>query len=192
MLPQSWYDFSIAAPEDPRDLISNVALNGVEGDFLYSQTFSHPSGSWIATPLTLNGTPICFSLWTDNQLAVAHAAQWNFLHGTISTDPKISPLLNNVIYVKAGNAWQMTIPISTNGITLTDIQLSFRDNAATSGDYIGATSGGIPAFSFPGMFSGSLTLDITFSSTGRVQLALRTIDNSGNYSMFGFECVIVD
>jgi hypothetical protein len=84
----------------------------------------------------------------------------------------------------------MTIPLSTGGTTLTDIQLNFRDNAAASGDYVGGSTGGIPAISFTGSFSGSLTLNVTFSRVGG-QLAFRAIDTMGNYSMFGMECVIV-
>jgi hypothetical protein len=191
ILPESWFDLSITMPQDPRELIANANINGTEGEFLYSANFSHPSGSWNSSPLTVSGAPTCASLWTDNQLAVADAAQWNFLHGTKSTDPNLSPLLTNVLYVRAGAAWVMTIPLSTGATTLTDIQLSYRDNAATSGDYVGTSNGGIPAFSFTGSFSGTLNLNITLTKPGLTQLALRAIDNAGNYSMFGFECRLV-
>lgn len=191
MLPQSWYDLSITPPSDPRDLIDNAKLNSTAGVFLHSTTFAKPPVSWAASPLSIPSAPTCSSLWTDNQLAVASATQWNFLHGTKSTNPKISPLLSNLLYLKSGSSWKMTIPLSTGLATLTDIQLSYRDNAATSGDYIGSSTGGIPAISFTGSFTGSLTLELTMKHEARVQLAIRTIDSLGNYAMFGVECIIV-
>src|SRR5580692_6604777 len=104
-IPQSWYDLPICKPADPRKLISNASLSSTQGIFVLSTTFRHPTGSWSTSPLSLNGNPVCSSLWTDNQLAVAEAAQWNFLNGTRSNDPKISPLLSNLIFLKAGSAW---------------------------------------------------------------------------------------
>jgi hypothetical protein len=190
-IPQSWYDLPIAKPSDPRRLIRNASLNSTQGVFLRSSTFSHPSGSWNTSPLTLNGTPTCATLWTDNQLAVAEAAQWNFMHGTKSVDPNISPLLSDLIFLKAGDAWVMAIPLSAGATTLTDIELSYRDNAATSGSYVGTSAGGVPVISFTGSFTGNLNLNITLAKGGRTQLALRAIDNAGNYSMFGLECIIV-
>jgi hypothetical protein len=84
-----------------------------------------------------------------------------------------------------------TNPLPTSA-TLIDVQLSFRNNAACIGNFVGGTTGAIPAISFTGSFSGPIPLLVSLKKAGHAHIALRAIDNAGNYSMFGLECIIVN
>jgi hypothetical protein len=66
--------------------------------------------------------------------------------------------------------------------------LSFRDNAATRGDFAGT----IPVISFTGMnYTGNTSLEVTLKQLGTVIMGLRAINAAGDYSMFEMEWHIV-
>lgn len=207
-VPQSWNDLPQKAPADIRDLIANASFGGINGQYVRSTNFATVTGgpppvppppfgpgpgpsAWSTTPLSLSGSPQVFTLGTDNQLLVELAKQWNFSHLGANLSAGLSPLLANVIYLRAGEGWRMSIPL-TSSATLTDVQLSFRNNAASVGDFTGGSTGSIPAISFTGSFSGPLPLVISLRKAGHAHLALRAIDSLGNFSMFGLECIIID
>ncbi len=99
----------------------------------------------------------------------------------------LAPPPAKVIFLRGGPAWEMSIPINFGGATYNDLQLSFRDNAGTRGDYAGT----VPVIAFQGLFTGAQTLSVTLKSPGRISMGLRSIDLSGNWSMFEMEWIIV-
>jgi hypothetical protein len=128
-------------------------------------------------------------LGTDNLQTVADADQWNFQHLTAKIgDGTIAPPLLKVIFLRTGTQWKNTIQLSLGGVTYNDLQLSFRDNAATRGDCRST----IPVISFTGgALTGTINLDVVLKTTGHFMIGLRAIDGSANKSMFEMEWKIV-
>ncbi len=183
----NWIDWQNQQPQNPLDLIARVKIGGAVGSYINSTTFSTSTGTIITNPFVYNGTPTCSALGTDNLQRVADADQWNFSHLTRNSSATLAPPLTKVIFLRGGTNWEMSIPINFGGATYNDLQLSFRDNAGTRGDFAGT----VPAITFQGLFTGSQTLAVTLKSFGRVSMGLRAIDLSANWSMFEMEWIIV-
>lgn len=183
----SWIDWQNQQPQNPLDLIARVKIGGTVGSYVNSTTFSTSTGTIITSPFTYNGTPTCSALGTDSLQRVADADQWNFSHLTRNSSATLAPPLTKVIFLRGGTDWEMSIPINFGGATYNDLQLSFRDNAGTRGDFAGT----VPAIMFQGLFTGSQTLVVTLKSFGHVSIGLRAIDGSANWNMFEMEWIIV-
>lgn len=191
---QSWYDMPIITPIDPRALIANVHLGTDMGQFLRSSTFINPPGTYITNPFVLASGSLCGALETDNQQRVADAAQWTFSHGIKNTDPNPAPPILPIIFLRGGNRWQNTININLGASNYSDLQLSFRDNAASTGNFTGSGTGSIPVISFTARaYTGNVGLKVTLTQYGRFRMILRAIDpaNANNYSMFEMEWIVV-
>lgn len=186
-----WSSMQLAAPIDPRVLISSAELGGVQGKFMNSTDFSKPTGGWQPLTATLSGTPQCQSLWTDNELALAYAKQWNFLHGTRNSSSLLCPPLSTWIFVRVGSEWQNLINLDFGGSVYTNLQLSLRENAATFGRFTSSATGTIPVFEFTGSFSGVQPLKLSFLLKGKVWVGVRLIDSLGNFSFMDILCHIV-
>lgn len=183
----SWYDLQRTCPKDPRELIAYAAINTTVGVFTNSTTFISPPTTWITSPFSIAGNPTCIALGSDSGLQVADAQQWNFSHLTANVDSKLAPPLKKLLFLRGGTNWQMNTLLNLGGATYNDIQLSFRDNAATRGD----AQGTVPVFSFTGgSLTGLVTLSLVFKIFGQANLALRAIDGSSNYSMFELELIV--
>lgn len=186
---QSWYDLPTSEPMDPRDLIANVNLGVGVTSFARSTNFLQTS--WAASPLAFTGTPVCTSLHGDNILTVNNAAQWTVARQLINVAANIPPSMQKVAFARGGVQWQMTMPIAFGGSSYDNVQLSFRDNVASAGDFLNSATGSIPVFSFSGTFTGNNNLLITFKQMGRFVLGLVARNTStGNYSMFEMEFIV--
>ncbi|MBS1914127.1 MAG: hypothetical protein JST22_19220 [Bacteroidetes bacterium] len=183
----SWIDWQNQAPQDPLDLIARAKLGGTVGIYVNSTTFSSPSGSSYPTAFALNGDPTCSALGSDNLQNVANANQWNFQHITRNSSATLAPPLSKVIFLRGGTDWEMAIPLDLGAGTYLNIQLSFRDNAGTRGDFAGT----VPVIEFAGTFTGSQTLSITLKRFGHVWMGLRGLDNTSKWSMYESEWIIV-
>ncbi|MEO7999249.1 MAG: histidine kinase, partial [Gemmatimonadaceae bacterium] len=105
----SWDDWIISQPIDPLMLIASASLAGATPTYANSSTFAIPIGGWITTNnITVNSTPACAALQSDNQQMVADAAQWNFQHLTRNTLGTLVPQLSRVMFMRGG-----TRPIET-------------------------------------------------------------------------------
>ncbi len=184
----NWYDLQNTAPQNPFELIADAYLNGSQGVFAYSETFiDPPGGSWIASPIIYSAEAVCIALESDNQQMNADANQWNFKHQTVNTAAALAPPMHKVIYLRGGRKWQMDVFLDL-GTSTSDLQLSFRDNAGTRGDYAGT----IPVITFPGAHSGVVKLSLTLNHFGHIPMGLRMIDSgTSDWSMFEMEWVIV-
>lgn len=183
----SWIDWQSQSPQSPLDLIARAKFGGSVGAYANSTTFSTSTGTIITSPFVYNGTPVCSALGTDNLQRVADADQWNFSHLTRNSSATLAPPLAKVIFLRGGADWEMSIPINFGGATYNDLQLSFRDNAGTRGDFAGT----VPVIAFSGIYTGAQTLTVTLKSFGRMSMGLRTIDQSANWSMFEMEWIVV-
>jgi hypothetical protein len=174
-------------PLNPIDVIANAALGPTPGVFLNSSTFV-TSGSWTASTLAVASTPNCSALGLDNLQMVADANQWNMQHLTYNGASTVALPLRKLLFLRGGTEWQMNIPLNFGAGSYPDIQISFRDNAATRGDYRGQ----IPVISFTGPgFSGNVSLQLTLKQYGHMIMGIRTIDSGGNYAMYESEWIIV-
>jgi hypothetical protein len=136
---------------------------------------------WNSTQFLLDGLPTCSALGSDNSLKVADANRWNFQHRTANLDAALTQPLKEVMFFRAGNEWIMNVPIGLGTLAYPDLQLSFRNDAGTRGDYQGA----IPVISFTARnYTGSVNLALTLRTTGTFIMGLRAIDLRGNYYMY--------
>ena len=185
---QSWNDLQVLQPKDPTDLIAWANITGPAAAFTLSSTYL--GGPWVASPFSIGSiSPKCVALGTDSIQNVADADQWNFQHLTSKAgDPTLAPPLTKLIFLRAGTQWKNSIQIAIGGATYNDLQLSFRDNAATRGD-CRAT---IPVIAFTGgALTNTITLDVVLKTPGHFMMGLRAIDTLGNKSMFEMEWVVV-
>ncbi len=191
--PQSWYDLPTFEPKDPRDLIANVKMNGISGSFVRSSNFIGAS-SWGPTPFILRGDIICNALHSDDQLAVANAAQWTVQHQGGNFTSSSTPLpVKNMLFLRGGVEWEMNFQIDLGLLTYNNLQLSFRDNATSAGNFTGGVPGTIPVFQFqPGLF-GIVNFAVTLKHYGHFYMVISAIDNSMYpvNSMFEMEWISV-
>lgn len=184
---QSWYDVALQQPVDPRILIANSYLDATQGAFTRSATYG--AAGWAATPLTLNGSVTCATLHTDDMLAVAEAAQWTFSHQGQNLAGTNPPCLQKVQFLRGGTSYEMSFGIDFGGSNHTNVQLSFRDNVATPGDFAG-TFGSIPVISYTGTWTGVRTFKVTLKQLGTFIMGLRTQVGGSNY-LFEMEWNVV-
>jgi hypothetical protein len=145
-------------------------------------------GSWINDPFLLASAPTCSALGTDNDLMLANAMQWNFLHRTSVPSTTIAPPLNNLVYLRGGNLWMMTVPIQLGSLNYPDIQVSFRNNAGTRG----GCQGTVPAVSFTARnYTGLIDLRVVLGRLGRYIMGIRAIDEFGNSYMYEMDWNVV-
>ncbi|MCZ2102408.1 MAG: hypothetical protein LC107_12835 [Chitinophagales bacterium] len=200
------------SPHNPLDLIEYADINGsIVGTFINSSSFLLPDTAtqnpvnptagptppviasfWSANSFNIPSAPICYANGYDNIQKVSDAKQWNFTHITSNPNPVLAMPMRNVIFLRGGTDWRMEIPLALGGGQYPNLQLSFRDNAGTRGDYAGT----IPVIDFSNAvapFSGNVTLNVVLRTTGHVFMALRAIDNSITpvWSMFAMEWIIV-
>jgi hypothetical protein len=190
---QSWYDVPIQQAIDPRILIANAQLGTTQGTFFRSPNFGN-AVAWVPSPFVLAGTVTCTSLHSDDLLTVADAAQWNFSHqGGNYLPAAVPPPVKKILFLRGGTEWEMSFDINLGGATYSDLQISFRDNAAVYGEFIGLPSGfgGIPTILFGSALTGTKTLKLTLKMTGTFVMAISARDGGGNASMFEMEWNIV-
>jgi hypothetical protein len=187
----SWYDLPIVEPIDPRTVVANSILGVSQGVFKRSNTFLQ--GSWAANTWALTGTATCQSLHGDDFLELNDAVQWNFSHQIVNASSSLAIPLRKVMFMRGGMQWQMNISIDFGGDTYTDLELTLRDNAATSGDFLNSALGTIPVISFPGNFTSVQNFQVTITQFGRISMVLFAKDSTSGatYSMFEMEWIVI-
>ena len=138
-------------------------------------------GSWVPDPFMLVSAPTCSALGTDNLNLVGNANQWNFLHRTSVPSTALAPQLNDVVFLRGGNSWLMTIPINLGSLEYPNIQVSFRNDAGTRGD----CSGTFPAILFAARnYTGVVELKAVLGRLGKYIMGIRAVDEFGNSYMY--------
>ncbi len=197
--PQSWFDLVVMPTMDPRSIISAVSFEASAGGqqagtFARSSTWLH-STTWVNPPLIVSQTGsnlVCPNIQDFASVEIANT--WNGLHQMTALNNQLPINVQKIMFLKAGTAFVNNIFLDWSaGITSTDVQLSFRDNAATSGDFQNSGTGTVPVFAWSGPTFGSTArnLEVTLLRPGRFQMALRIIDNSGNYSMYEMDWIVL-
>jgi hypothetical protein len=166
---QSWIDWIHASPATPLSLIVNAQLGATVGAFVNSTNYNTGTLATNAVVIQSGQTPQVTALQSDNLGMVADAAQWNFQHLTANTAATLPAPLLKVLFMRAGSQWANTIPFNLGGSTFTNVQLGFRDNAATRGD----AQATYPVIQWTGSFTGNTPMLITFTTGGRYSLMLR-------------------
>ncbi|HYM19863.1 MAG TPA: hypothetical protein VEW28_02550 [Candidatus Kapabacteria bacterium] len=188
---QSWNDLPVAAPIDPRTVVANAFTDATQGVFKRSTTFLQTS--WAANPWVFTGLASCTSLHSDDFLEINDAIQWTFSHQIVNPSSTLAIPMRKVMFMRGGTQWEMDITIDFGADTYTDIELTLRDNAATSGDALSTSLGTMPVISFAGNFTGQHSFRVTISQFGRMSMVLlaKDITSSPLYSMFEMEWVVV-
>jgi hypothetical protein len=196
--PQSWFDLPMVEPMDPRAIIQAITLDDDTGAsiiplFMRSTDFIKNT-TWATSPLGLSNPatriPQVLAVNNSDYEAEYVARDWNATHGMVRSNMQLPPTVAKIVFAKAGNRFTNVFWVDWSGASnSTDVQLSFRDNSATSGDFTNASSGSVPVFAWSGStFSGTgKRLQITFTRPGRFSLVLRVIDGTGSWSMFELE-----
>lgn len=83
-------------------------------------------------------------------LRVEEAAQWTLAHQGGNFNATTAPPLRRVLFLRGGRQWKNVLNFNLGGITASEVQLSFRDNAASSGNFTGSASGSIPVIKWTG------------------------------------------
>ncbi len=197
--PQSWFDLIVMPTMDPRSIISTTSFEASAGGqqggtFARSSTWLH-SATWINPPLIVSQTAsnvICPNV--QDFASVEEANIWNGLHLMTAQNNQLPIAVQKIMFLKAGSAFVNNIFLDWSaGVTSTDVQLSFRDNSTTSGNFQNSATATVPVFAWSGPTFGSTArnLEVTLLRPGRFQMALRIIDNSGNYSMYEMDWIVL-
>ncbi len=196
--PQSWFDLVVMPTMDPRSFIQTASLEDSTGTmhpatFMRSPTWLLP-GPWGVSPINVT-TPsgsLIPNVTVPNAYDFASqedANAWNTLHQMVAANPTSLPIVvQKIMFLKAGTAFVNNLYLDWKaGVTASDIQLSFRDNSVTSGDFQNSGTATVPAFVFPLSATYGNTgrnLQVTLLRTGRFDVGMRTVDSSGTTSMF--------
>lgn len=207
----SWVDLSKMTPQNPMDLIAYAEMRLIPGFYVNSSTFLIPGGqsappvsppfgpppplpptAWAPSPFAVNGQITCQANESDNMQMVSDARDWNMQHQTVDTSAFAALPIRKILFLRGGTQWMNSIPLSLGPGNYSNLQLSFRDNAATRGDYAGT----YPVIEFANVgtpFTGNVNLNVVLNMMGRVSMVIRAIDNSvpGVWSMFEMEWMIV-
>ena len=162
-------------PRNPFDLIAMAKANGNTGVFKHVSDFIDPPAGWSSSPLSVDAAPTCSALELTNAQMVADADQWMFLHKTADLSTDLPPPLDKLLFLRGGTQWQMVLKFALSE-DISNLQLSFLDNAATRGE-IGGT---IPVIEFDATLSGIISLELTLKQMGDVSMGLRTITSAGS------------
>ena len=175
---RSWNDWPHQCPTDIRDIISYIKIDSTIGEYKNSDTFKPSGETWNTNTVTYGTNASLKANRSDDNQMNAEATQWNTQSKSLPDDPDIPPALKKVAFIRSGEEWYTTIEIDFGGTTYTDIEISFRNNAATRGD----AQGTIPVYSFTGTtWTGTKTLYVTLKHPGDFILGMRLIDDSSNY-----------
>lgn len=184
---QGWQNLQVATPIDPKSVILNAAMNFTQGIFTRSINFLE--AAWSASPLAFTGNNNKLnSLNGTDASTVAEAIQWTFDHQMVNVAANIPTAMNKLIFARAGKYWDNQFEINFGASTYNNVQLSFRDNLGTSGQFLNSASGAVPVISFGNSITGVQLLHFTFSQPGVYSLVL-VMQTGANWSAFEIECV---
>jgi len=201
---QSWFDLVVMPTMDPRSFIQTASFED-QGGTMRPATFARSGnflvgGPWAQPNLSItppggSAIPNVTVPNTYDFASLEDANAWNTLHQMVALNLTNLPIaVQKIMFLKAGTAFVNNIYFDWKvGVTATDIQLSFRDNSATSGDFQNSGAGTVPAFIFPATatFGGTArNFQVTLLRTGHFNVALRILDSTGSPSVFEMEWIV--
>lgn len=201
-MPQSWSDLMVMEPMDIRSVVATTQFQDAggtirPGSFLRSKTWLN-NATWVNPPMVVSPvstvtTPFINAVNAGDFEAMVEAQVWNSTHQMSNPTTGLPLSVQKILFARGDPRFMNTFYLDwTGGATSTfDVELSFRDNSATGGNFQNAAQGTIPVFSFPANTYGGTgrVFNLILMRKGRFSLALRLIDGGGNYSMFEFDIV---
>jgi hypothetical protein len=168
--------------------------------FARSSTWLQP-GPWGQSPLTVSvgvGTTLP-NVTVPNAYdyaSIEAANTWNTLHQMTPASPTGLPLpVQQIMFLKAGTAFVNNLFLDWKGaVTSSNIQLSFRDNSTTSGDFTNSGTATVPAFVFPATATYGSTgrnFQVTLLRPGRFNVGLVVFDSTSALSMFEMDWIVL-
>jgi hypothetical protein len=200
---QSWFDLAMQTPMDPRILISSISFFNQAGAQQGGQFGRYTNWlkpvTWVPPVIGVSPSvlPAVSNVTTANPQdyeAIEAAVAWNGSHAMTSISTLLPIAVNSLMILKAGTKFINNVFLDwTGAVTSTDVLFSFKDNSYTSGDFTNAASGTVPAYSFGATVFGGTGKQLSMSllTTGRFSVALRIVDNAGNYSLFPMEWIVL-
>jgi len=205
--PQSWFDLVVMPTMDPRSIIQTASFEDHVGT-MQAATFQR-SGSWLspgAPPWVQS--PLSVSAGMGSTLAnvtvpnvydyasIEAANTWNTLHQMTPATPTTLPLaVQQIMFLKAGTAFVNNLFLDWKGaVTSSSVQLSFRDNSVTSGDFQNSATATVPVFMFPATATFGNTgrnFQVTLLRPGRFNVGIVVLDSTAAISMFEMEWIVL-
>lgn len=205
MSVQSWLDLPVSPTIDARTLIQSCAFidqaGTSQGGLFQRSTNWLKAVTWVSPVVkvtaygTVSATSNLVAVNGQDFTSVEAAATWNGTHVMTTNNAQLPLVSEGLMFLKAGTNFINNVFFDFNGgVTSTDVQIGFRDNSYTSGDFTNSATGTIPVYAFPTTTTYGGTgrqLSLTLLQTGRFHMGLRIVDNGGNYSMFPMEWVVL-
>jgi hypothetical protein len=205
--PQSWFDLVVMPTMDPRNIIQTASFEDSTGTmrsaiFQRSGTWLQPgAGPWVQGPLNVSpgmGSTIA-NVTVPNiydYASIEAANSWNTLHQMTPAVLTTLPLaVQQIMFLKAGTAFVNNLYLDWKvGVTATSVQLSFRDNSVTSGDFQNSGTATVPVFMFPPSATFGNTgrnFQVTVLRPGRFHVGLVVFDSTTAISMFEMEWIVL-
>ncbi len=186
---QSWADLQVAQPIDPKSVIMGVSLGANAGSF--TRSTNALQAAWVAPVANYTGSNTKVNSWDTTDAATGQdAIQWTFNHQMVNVAANIPGALNNVAFLRAGKIWDNQIEFALGGAANNNIQLTFRDNLGTTGQFLNSATGSVPVISLGNGLNGAQIMHVTFLQPGIFQMVL--ISQIGaNWSAFPMEWIVL-
>jgi hypothetical protein len=136
-----------------------------------------------------NNTKVISNDSTDQSTAI-DAAQWTFNHQMVNVGANIPPAMNKLVFLRAGKIWSNQLEFNLGASTYTNIQLTFRDNLGTSGQFLNSASGAVPVISLGGGLTGTQLMNLVILQPGTYSMVLAML-TGGNWSAFEMEWIVL-
>ena len=176
-------------PLDIRSLVLGPQLAATNG--VFSRSLNLFPASWAASPLAFTGNNSKLnSLDVSEASTIVEAAQWSLTHQMVNIANTVTPELRRVVYMKAGRLWQNQVEIDFGVSSFSNVELTFRDNLGTSGQFLNGAVGSVPVYSFGSGVTGVNILYVTILQPGTYNMVI-TMKLSSTWSAFEMEWVVL-
>ncbi|MEI8135554.1 MAG: hypothetical protein WCH46_10870 [bacterium] len=184
-----WQDMSVAQPIDPKAILQYAGLGATLGTFTRSTNILQ--SAWGASPLVYIGanTKVVSYDITD-AATTTDALQWTFNHQMVNVGANIPSALNKIAYLRAGAIWDNQVEINFGASTYNNVQLTVRDNLATSGQFLNSATGSVPVISFGSGITGNQVLHVSLLRPGVYSMVLAMV-TGGVWSVFEMEWIVI-
>jgi hypothetical protein len=185
----SWQDLQVAAPIDPKSVLQYATLGVTLGSFTRSTTVLQ--AAWVASTIapTGNNTKV-MSLDTTDAATTADANQWTFTHQMTNAAAAIPSAMNKVMFLRAGKIWDNQIELAFGGSTYDSVQLTFRDNLGTTGQFLNSATGAVPVINFGNGHTGNKVMHLSIITPGTYSVVLVMV-TGGNWSAYEMEWIVL-
>jgi hypothetical protein len=187
---QGWQDLQVSQPIDPKSVIKSSVLGTTAGTFARSITALQ--AAWGSPTFAYSGNNTKVVSWDVTDAATSQdAVQWAFAHQMVNVGANIPIALNSLAFLRAGAIMDNQIEFAFGGSTFNNVQLTFRDNIGTSGQFLNAATGSVPVISYGSGFTGNTVLHISFFQPGVYQMVLIAQVGAGAWVAFPMEWVVI-